>query len=49
MKKKMLLVLLAAVACMFVFTGCSESSKVSRNVSQEADNFNVTRKLTVIS
>lgn len=49
MKKKMLLVLLAAVACMFVFTGCSESSKVSRNVSQEADNFNVTRKLTVIN
>jgi len=49
MKKKMLLVLLAAVACMFVFTGCSESSKVSRNVSQEANNFNVTRKLTVIN
>lgn len=49
MKKKMLLVLLAAVACMFVFTGCSESSRVSRNVSQEADNFNVTRKLTVIN
>ena len=49
MKKKMLLVLLAAVACMFVFTGCSESSKVSRNVSQEEDNFNVTRKLTVIN
>lgn len=33
MKKKMLLVLLAAVTCMFVFAGCSESSKVSRNVS----------------
>lgn len=49
MKKKMLLVLLAAVTCMFVFDGCSESSKVSRNVSQEADNFNVTRKLTVIN
>lgn len=49
MKKKMLLMLLAAVTCMFAFTGCSESSKVSRNVSQEADNFNVTRKLTVIN
>lgn len=49
MKKKMLLVLLAAVTCMFVFAGCSESSKVSMNVSQEADNFNVTRKLTVIN
>ena len=45
----MLLVLLAAVTCMLVFAGCSESSKVSRNVSQEADNFNVTRKLTVIN
>ena len=49
MKKKMLLVLLAAVACMFVFTGCSESSKVSRNVSQEADNFNVLRRFAVIN
>jgi basic membrane lipoprotein Med (substrate-binding protein (PBP1-ABC) superfamily) len=29
--------------------GCSEASRVSDNLSQEADNFNVTRILTVIN
>ena len=49
MKKKILLVAMATVLAMGVLTGCSESNKVSQNVSQEADNFNVTRKLTVIN
>ena len=49
MKKKILLAVMATVLAMGVLTGCSESYKVSRNVSQEADNFNVTRKLTVIN
>ena len=30
-------------------TGCTEAYKVSNNISQEADNFNVTRKLTVLN
>lgn len=30
-------------------TGCRESDKVSYNISQQADNFNVTRKITVIN
>ena len=29
--------------------GCTEAEKVSHNVSQEADNFNVIRRLTVIN
>lgn len=29
--------------------GCRQANKVSRNLSLEADNFNVTRKLTVIN
>nr|DAZ03004.1 MAG TPA: Lysis protein [Caudoviricetes sp.] len=49
MKKKILLVVMATVLALGVLTGCSESYKVSQNVSQEADNFNVTRKLTVIN
>lgn len=49
MKKKILTIALAAVAMMLIFTGCTEADKVSTNVSQEADNFNVTRKLTVIN
>ena len=49
MKKKILLVVMAAVLALGVLTGCSESYKVSQNVSKEADNFNVTRKITVIN
>lgn len=49
MKKKILLVVMATVLALGVLTGCSESYKVSQNVSQKADNFNVTRKLTVIN
>lgn len=32
----------------FAATGCTEADQVSANISQEADNFNVTRKLTVL-
>lgn len=38
-----------AVALTTSLTGCTESEKVSVNVSQEADNFNVLRRLTVIN
>lgn len=31
------------------FVGCTEASQVSYNVSKEADNFNVIRRLTVIN
>ena len=34
---------------MVTFTGCSESERVSSNLSQEADNFNVVRQLTVMN
>ena len=39
---------LVILAC-FIATGCSEADQVSQNISQEADNFNVTRKLTVLN
>ena len=32
-----------------LFTGCTEASRVSYNLSQEADNFNIVRQLTVIN
>lgn len=42
--------LLAAFVLLCAFlTGCTEVDKVSNNISQEADNFNVTRKLTVLN
>ena len=32
-----------------ILTGCTEADRVSYNVSEEADNFNVFRRLTVIN
>lgn len=47
--KKIVAIFLAVVISMAVFTGCTQADKVSANVSQEADNFNVIRRLTVLN
>lgn len=49
MKKKMMAVLLMALLVCMAITGCTEANQVSNNISQEADNFNITRKLTVVN
>ena len=51
MKQKVAVFLLALVfLCMPVcLVGCTEASQVSYNISQEANNFNLTRRLTVIN
>ena len=51
MKKKLLGVLLAGtVTTPATLTGCeTEASRVDYNLTQEADNFNVVRQLTVIN
>ena len=49
MKKKILTTILVAVVVSAIVTGCTEVDQVSHNVSQEADNFNVLRRLTVIN
>lgn len=49
MKKKIMMMLLIVCLIGGVLTGCTEAEKVSENVSQEADNFNVLRRLTVIN
>lgn len=44
-----LLIIFAAITC-FCFSGCeTEAQRVSYNLSQEADNFNDIRQLTVIN
>ena len=53
MKKKVakriaILMALLVLVC-FTATGCTEADQVSKNISKEADNFNVTRKLTVLN
>ena len=50
MKKKILATLLAVGLMATMLTGCStEAERVSYNLSQQADNFNVVRQLTVIN
>lgn len=50
--KKALSILAAIIIVLTLcigLTGCDEASRVSYNLSQEADNFNVVRQLTVIN
>lgn len=41
--------LLLAVTMLLCMCFCTQSEKVSQNISQQADNFNVTRKITVVN
>lgn len=47
--KKILVVALIGILTVGVLTGCTEAERVSYNLSQQADNFNVVRQLTVIN
>lgn len=49
MKKKLIYSIIAAALIICTFTGCSEAERVSYNLSQQADNFNVVRQVTVIN
>lgn len=50
MKKKILATLLAVGLMVTMLTGCqTEAQRVSYNLSQQADNFNIVRQLTVIN
>lgn len=48
--KKLLFVVMVILTIATMLTGCeTEAQRVSYNLSQEADNFNVVRQLTVIN
>ena len=47
--KRVIVVILTLVVMAVMLTGCTEAENVSYNISQEADNFNVTRRLAVIN
>lgn len=49
MKKKLTLILLIGVLAVTLTACTQQADKVSKNISKEADNFNVTRRLTVIN
>lgn len=44
-----IMIAIIAFTITFVFTGCTEADRISYNVSREADNFNVIRRVTVIN
>lgn len=44
-----ILILMVIVSLILSLSGCRQADRVSRNLSQEADNFNVLRKLSVIN
>ncbi len=46
---KRFLVILMMIVMLMAFCGCTEADRVSYNLSQQADNFNVVRQLTVIN
>ena len=47
LKKKTIILIAMLCAALFILAGCTEADKVSANISKEADNFNVTRRVTV--
>ena len=49
MKKKILAIISVLVIGVVSLTGCTEADQVTTNLSQEADNFNITRKITVMN
>lgn len=49
MKKYIAVLLVLVISLVFVLTGCTEAERVSYNLSEQADNFNIVRQLTVIN
>ena len=49
MKRKTLLFLICTAFFSLSITACTEAERVSYNISQDADNFNQVRQLTVIN
>ena len=49
MKKKIVAILLVLTMVIMTMVGCTEADRVSYNLSEEADNFNIVRQLTVIN
>lgn len=49
MKKKIVLIIMLVLTPTIMMESCSQAERVSSNVSQEADSFNVTRRLCVLN
>ena len=49
MKIKKIVAVISVLSALLLLTACREREKVSYNVSQEADNFNIVRRVAVIN
>ncbi len=51
MKKivKVILIVIVMIIMLLILSGCTEVNRVSNNIQQEADNFNITRRISVIN
>lgn len=47
--KKIFLVIMFLILCALMLTGCTQVDRVSSNIRQQADNFNITRRIVVIN
>lgn len=48
-KVKIISLIIILIIAILTLTGCTEVSRVSHNIGQQADNFNITRRLAVIN
>lgn len=49
MKRKVVASIILIISTMLFLTGCTEAERVSYNISEEADNFNICRQIVVIN
>ena len=47
--KYIVFVILVLILCCSIFVGCTEAERVNHNISKQADNFNITRRITVFN
>jgi len=47
--QKIICIILCIICIITLFAGCREADKVAYNVSKEADQFNIVRRLTVLN
>lgn len=47
--KKIFWAIMSLILCALMLTGCTQVDRVSSNIRQQADNFNITRRIVVIN
>ena len=48
-KLKTIAIIIILIGMLFVLSGCTQVERVSYNIGQQADNFNITRRISVIN